>query len=90
MKQLNSIPTPATLLVIFFLSGLTSLIYELVWIRALTVVFGKTIIAITIVVSVYMAGLGFGSIYWGKRIDTSKNCMKVSKMISWTVILKMK
>ena len=50
------------LLLLFFLSGFTSLSYELVWIRELSVVFGKTILAISIIVAVYMAGLGPGSI----------------------------
>lgn len=75
----------AVLLFIFFLSGFTSLMYELVWIRVLSVVFGKTIVAITIVVSVYMAGLGFGSIYWGKRVDTQKESLKTFSFLQFTI-----
>jgi len=57
------------LYIIFFFSGISGLIYELVWIRELSLVFGRTILATSVVVSVYMAGLGFGSAFWGAYID---------------------
>ncbi len=76
MLGLDQRKTRLLLLVLFFFSGFAGLMYELVWIRILSVVFGKTTLALTVVVSVYMAGLGLGSRYWGKRIDQTKNSMK--------------
>ena len=73
------------LLLLFFLSGFTSLLYELVWIRELSVVFGKTILATSIVVAVYMAGLGLGSIYWGKKIDKSTNNLKIFGILQFSI-----
>jgi spermidine synthase len=55
------------LLLLFFFSGFVSLCYQVIWVRELSVIFGKTNAAITVVVSVFMLGLGLGSLYWGKR-----------------------
>ncbi len=50
-----------TLSFIFFLSGLTGLVYEIVWSRILSTIIGNTSLAIAIVVSLFMAGLAIGS-----------------------------
>ncbi len=57
------------LLLFFFLTGLTGLIYELVWTRMLILSFGSTQFAITTVITTYMAGLALGSIIFGRFID---------------------
>ncbi len=44
-----------------FLSGAASLIYELVWIRQLSLVFGATLYAISAVLCAFMAGLALGA-----------------------------
>ncbi len=53
-------------LVLFFLSGATGLVYELVWVRELIFVFGGTTHAITTVLVAFMAGLGLGSYAAGR------------------------
>jgi len=59
---LNPQRTPALILsLIFFLSGLTGLVYEIVWSRILSTIIGNTSLAIAIVVSLFMAGLATGS-----------------------------
>lgn len=47
--------------IFFFLSGLCSLVYELVWLRLAMAQFGVTTALVSIVLSVFMAGLGAGS-----------------------------
>jgi spermidine synthase len=47
--------------IFFFFSGLCSLIYELVWLRLAMAKFGVTTALVSIVLSVFMAGLGAGS-----------------------------
>jgi spermidine synthase len=54
------------LFALFFLSGAAGLIYELVWVRQLTLVFGGTTYAITTVLVAFMAGLGLGSFLAGR------------------------
>ena len=53
----------------FFISGITALVYEIIWTRQLTLVFGHTVYSVSIVLSAFMAGLGFGSYVWGHVID---------------------
>src|SRR4030088_1546260 len=56
---------------LFFLSGVTGLIYELLWVRVLYQSFGSTIQSITTVVAAYMGGLGLGAWLFGRRADRS-------------------
>jgi len=56
----------------FFTSGAAALIYEIVWLRLLTNVFGNTTFAISAVLTAYMAGLGLGSFWVGRLVDRWK------------------
>jgi spermidine synthase/MFS family permease len=51
---------------LFLVSGFAALIYQIVWQRALFNAFGVNIESITIVVAVFMFGLGVGSLVGGK------------------------
>lgn len=57
----------------FFLSGLTSLLYELTWTRLLRLTFGSSVIAITIVISTFFGGLALGSFLFGRLSVKIKN-----------------
>jgi len=54
---------------LFFCSGITALVYEIVWTRMLTLTFGHTVFSVSVVLSAFMAGLGFGSYLFGVAID---------------------
>src|SRR2546426_295970 len=54
---------------LFFLSGATGLVYELLWVRLLYQAFGSTIQSVTTVVAAYMGGLGLGAWLLGRRVD---------------------
>ena len=54
---------------LFLFSGITALIYEVVWARMLTLVFGHTVFSVSIVLASFMAGLGFGSYFFGHAIN---------------------
>ncbi|HZI21594.1 MAG TPA: fused MFS/spermidine synthase [Gemmatimonadales bacterium] len=54
---------------LFFLSGATGLVYELLWVRVLYQSFGSTIQSVTTVVAAYMGGLGLGAWWLGRRAD---------------------
>lgn len=49
--------------VCLFLSGMTSLTYELIWIKQLRLIFGGTLYAISAVLCAFMVGLALGA--WG-------------------------
>jgi spermidine synthase len=51
-----------SILVFFFLSGIPALVYQLLWQRTLFRIFGTNIESTTIVVTVFMIGLGLGSL----------------------------
>ena len=57
--------TPSRLIPFFciFISGAASLVYELIWIRQLSLVFGGTLYAISAVLCAFMTGLALGA--WG-------------------------
>ena len=50
---------------VFFFSGLSALVYQIVWQRLLTVYYGVGPISIALVVTVYMLGLGLGALFGG-------------------------
>jgi spermidine synthase len=58
---------------LFFLSGATGLIYEMVWVRLFTIVFGNTTYGVSAVLTAFMAGLGMGSYVFGRLIDRKRN-----------------
>ncbi len=51
---------------LFFLTGATGLVYQLTWTRDLTLVFGASHQAVSIVLAAFMAGLGLGGYCLGK------------------------
>src|SRR5688572_21154325 len=57
------------LLVCFTLSGMSALIYELVWVRALELIFGATTFAVATVLAAFMGGLAGGSYLMGRLAD---------------------
>jgi spermidine synthase len=61
---------------VIFLSGFSALIYQLVWVRILGLVFGVSSFAVATVVSVFLLGLGCGSLYFGKLSEKIKNPLK--------------
>ena len=51
----------APLLLLFFLSGASALIYQVLWMRLLALVFGVTVHAASTVLAAFMMGLALGS-----------------------------
>ena len=54
------------LLILFFGSGACALIYQVMWLRLLSLVFGVTVYAASTVLAGFMAGLGLGSFLAGR------------------------
>ena len=57
------------LLAVFFVSGVSALVYQVAWQRLLFGAFGVDIESITIVVSTFMLGLGCGALAGGQLAD---------------------
>src|SRR2546423_1596372 len=59
------------LYVLFFLSGFPALIYQIVWQRALFIVYGVNVESVTVIVTAFMLGLGLGGLLGG-RVSRSR------------------
>ncbi len=59
----------AGLVVLFFISGIAALIYQVCWQRLLFEAFGVDMESVTIIVSTFMLGLGLGALLGGELAD---------------------
>jgi len=59
----------ALLAVLFFCSGASALIYQVIWLRKLGLVFGVTVFAASTVWASFMSGLAIGSLLAGRVAD---------------------
>ena len=57
------------LFLLFTVSGACGLIYEVVWMRVLTLTLSVTVYAVTTVLCAYMAGLALGAVIAGRYVD---------------------
>ena len=60
-------------LVAFAFSGMAALIYEVLWSRELSLIFGSTVYAVSMMLAAFMSGLSLGAIVGGRWADRSKN-----------------
>ena len=54
---------------LFLISGFAALVYQVIWQRILGIFSGAHIYSITLIVTAFMAGLGFGSLVGGRVAD---------------------
>jgi spermidine synthase len=54
---------------LFFVSGVSGLIYQVIWVRQFGNLFGNTVFAASLVIAVFMSGLGVGSYVAGIWAD---------------------
>jgi spermidine synthase len=54
---------------LFFASGIAGLVYQVIWLRQLTLIFGATAYASSAVLSTFMGGLALGSYWAGRHAD---------------------
>ena len=69
--------TPIAPLICFLASGTSGLVYQVVWMRELTLVFGATTLAVSTVLAVFMGGLAFGSLTGGRWADRAKRPLRL-------------
>ncbi len=63
-------------LVLFFISGFTGLVYEIIWTRVFGLIFGNTTLAISTVLAAFMLGLAMGSRVFGRIGDRLKSHLR--------------
>jgi len=62
---------------LFFMSGLSALIYETVWVRQLSLIFGSSHLSASILISTFMLGLALGSRFAGIWADRTKDLLRI-------------
>ncbi|MBF0292414.1 MAG: fused MFS/spermidine synthase [Nitrospinae bacterium] len=70
-------PPSALIQALVFVSGAAGLIYQGVWVRELSLVFGNTVYAVSIVVAAFLTGLALGSHFFGKAADATRLPLKL-------------
>lgn len=79
----NTLRTYGTVFIfLYFVSGLTSLAYEVLWIRMLSLQFGVSIFGVIVTVTAFMAGLGLGS------LAGSQWCRRLTHPLRWFALLE--
>ncbi|UCE02834.1 MAG: fused MFS/spermidine synthase [Candidatus Latescibacterota bacterium] len=71
--------------VLFLLSGATALVYQVAWTRNLSLIFGASHQAIAIVLSAFMAGLGLGGYWLGRRSARLRRPLRVYGLLEYGV-----
>ena len=61
--------TLGAIYLLFFLSGAAALVYQVVWVRSFTLIFGGSHLAVTAVLAIFMAGLALGGYVIGRIVD---------------------
>jgi len=59
-----------------FGSGFCALLYQMVWTRQLRLIFGASTAASSAVIAIFIAGLGFGGLWFGSRVERSANPLR--------------
>ncbi len=84
MKAKNKTPY-GIITVFFFLSGLTGLTYELLWTRMIVKVIGAAPFAVSVILTIFMGGLGVGSFLAGRQVD---KITKLHRLIAFYGLLE--
>jgi spermidine synthase len=70
-----------TILILFFFSGASALVYEVIWMKMLTLVFGATALSISTTLASFMAGLALGNYWFGRLADRSNHPLLIYALL---------
>lgn len=69
------------LLLLFFLSGISGLIYQIAWVRQATLTFGISVYAYSAVLTAFMLGLAVGSYGMGRWADRTERPLHIYALV---------
>jgi spermidine synthase len=69
----------------FALSGAAALMYEVIWTRELSLLFGSSVYAVSTMLTSFMSGLTLGAYIGGKIADRTKNLFKVFGLLEFGI-----
>lgn len=74
-----------TCAVLFFVSGAAAIIYEVLWMKELSVLFGNSTQAAAAVLAAFFAGLAAGNRFWGARTGRMNHPLKTFALLELAV-----
>ena len=83
-RTINRMPQ-IILFAVLFLSGVSALIYQIVWIRRFGLVFGVDVFTMATVLSAFMGGLAIGSLIFGRLADKIKSPLKLFLLLEFGI-----
>ena len=72
---------------LLFLSGVAALVYQVLWVRQLSLVVGVEVYSITVAVSAFFAGLAAGGAVFGRMADRVASAMRLYAALEIAVAL---
>lgn len=75
----------SALVIILFFSGSFSLIYQIAWVRFLTLLLGSTTMGITTVVATFMSGLAIGSWLSSRYLINKEKPLKIYALLEFII-----
>lgn len=86
MKQGNGASITKTVLnLVLFFSGVSALVYQVIWIRKFGLVFGVDVYTMATVLTAFMGGLAAGSIIFGRLADKMKNPLLLFMLLEFGI-----
>jgi spermidine synthase len=85
-RSINRMPQ-IILFSVLFLSGVSALVYQIVWIRRFGLVFGVDVFTMATVLSAFMGGLAIGSLIFGRLADKIKSPLKLFMFLEFGIAL---
>jgi spermidine synthase len=83
-RSVNRMPQIILFAVLFF-SGVSALIYQIVWIRKFGLVFGVDVFTMATVLSAFMGGLAIGSLIFGRLVDKVKSPLSLFMLLEFGI-----
>ncbi|MBD3368286.1 MAG: MFS transporter [Candidatus Eisenbacteria bacterium] len=68
-------PVLALVLVAFALSGFAAMVYQVAWMRTLSLVVGSSVYAVSTILTAYILGLGLGAAVFSRYVDRIKDAV---------------
>ncbi|MFK7851502.1 MAG: fused MFS/spermidine synthase [Akkermansiaceae bacterium] len=67
------------------LSGVAGLVYQVLWMKQLSLLFGNTAHAASATLAVFFLGLGAGSWWWGRKVGSNSNPLRLYAWLEWGI-----
>ena len=77
----------AAVSILFLLSGFTALVYQIVWVRLLTLAFGASTFAVAAVLIAFMGGMSAGSFACGRVVDRRTDQLRLYALLEIAIAI---